>query len=370
MSKTRVVYVGTPLALCGSTMVMLDILNHLDRSKYEPHLILGPGSGMDAAHLLRDDVTIHDARNLRTWWSRRFVQRYRFTRYLANKVKTANADVFIVDHRRYNYLFSEFTEKYGIRVINRIGTIVSWRLEKANRQSEKETARRLLPNSDAIVVPSQLAKTDLVESFGVAEDKITVVHNALDLHKLRKGGLENTHVCTDRKILLSVGVLEYGKSPMFLLEAFKELCVRRSDIELWFVGDGDQRGQLERYVEANDLEGRVRFWGFQKNPYKFFKRADVFVHSSQMDGFGIVLMEAAYFNLPIVYADTLVGAKELLQKHNIGYPYDISSKENLLGNVEMALEQPKKEYFELLRADISIDNFIKQVAEVIDEVVA
>lgn len=330
-------------------------------------MILGPGSRTDAAHLLRDDVTIHDARYLRTWWSRRFIQKYRFKKYLVNKVKTTDADIFIVDHRRYNYLFSKFKEKYGIRVINRIGTIVSWRLEKANRQCEKKTARRLLPNSDAIIVPSQLAKTDLVESFGVVAEKIRVIHNALDLDKLRKCSSENIRVRTDRKILLSVGVLEYGKSPMLLLEAFKDLSSKNSEVELWFVGDGDEREQLERYVKANNLEDNVRFWGFQKNPYKFFKQADVFVNTSQMDGFGIALMEAAYFNLPIVYADTLVGAKELLQKYDIGYPFDISSKKELIKNIKTALEQPKKKYFDLLKSDISIDNFIRKVEEVIDE---
>jgi glycosyltransferase involved in cell wall biosynthesis len=367
IAKTRVVYIGPPLALSGSTMVMLDVLNHLDRTKYEPHLILRPGSAMDAAHLLKDDVVVHDTRNSRTWWSRGPIADHRFKKYIINMIRTDRPDVFIVDHRKYNYLFADLKKRHGIKVINRVGTIVSWRLKQINDKSEHNKARRLLPYSDAIVVPSMLAKQDLVDSFGIDESKIKVMYNALDLDKLRKYNPEELNYTSNARILLSVGALDYGKSPMLLLQAFHELHSQNNGIELWFVGDGDERGQLKKYIKANNLEDSVRFWGWQKNPYKFFKHADVFVYTSQMDGFGIALMEAAYFNLPIVYADTLVGAKELLQKYNIGYPFDISSKKELIENIKIALEQPKKKYFDLLKSDISIDNFIKKIEEVIDE---
>lgn len=370
MIKTKVIYVGTELALAGSTMVMLDVLNHLDREKYEPHLILGPGSEMDAAHLLRDDIIIHDARYLRRWWSRLFIKNYRFKKYLVNKIRTGNPDIFIVDHMRYNYLFSNWKKKYNIKIINRLGTILSWKLEHVNDKGEKNIAKRLLPYSDAIVVPSLLAKTDLVDSFGIDQNKIKVIYNALDLDKVGKHSLEELNYTTDAKTLLFVGRLVYKKYPMLLLEAFKDLNSQNNGIELWFVGDGDQRGQLEKYVEINKLGKSVKFWGSQKNPYKFFKQADVFIHTSKMDGFGIALMEAAYFNLPIVYSDTLVGANELLKKHNIGYPFNISSKADLVENIKIALKQPKKKYFDLLKSDISIDNFIRKIEEVIDETIA
>ncbi len=370
-TKIKVTYVGPPLALSGSTMVMLDVLNHLDREKYELHFILKPGSEMNPAHLLRDDVIIHDAGYLRRWWSRRFIKDYRFKKYLVNKVKTGNFDIFIVDHIRYNGLFSNFKKKYDIKVINRIGTIISWRLKYGiNDKGEKNIAKRLLPYSDAIVVPSLLAKRDLVDSFGIDQNKIKVIYNALDLNKVGKHSLEKLNYTTDAKVLLFVGRLIDKKYPMLLLQAFKELKSQNKGIELWLVGDGDQREQLEKYVKINNLEGSVKFWGSQKNPYKYFKQADIFIHTSRMEGFGIALIEAAYFGLPIVYSDTSVGSNELLKKYNIGYPFNIRSKEDLIDKIKIALNQPKKKCFDLLKSDISIDNFIKKIEAVIDETMA
>ena len=369
MNRAKIVYVGNQLGLSGSTMVMLDILNHLDREKYEPHLILSPGANMDAARLLRDDIIVRDAKYLRRMWSRRFIKNYLFNRYLVNIIKNDNPGIFIVDHLRYNHLFSNFKKKYNIKIINRIGTIRSWRFKQNNDKREKERTRRLLPYSDAIVVPSILAKTDLVDSFGIDQDKIKVIYNALDLEKIDKYSLEDIIYSTDAKTLLFVGRLISKKCPMLLLEAFKDLHSQNSGLELWFVGDGDQRRSLEKYVESNNLGNSVKFWGCQKNPYKFMKQADVFIHTSRMEGFGIALMEAAYFNLPIVYADTLIGAKELLRKHSIGYPFDINSKADLVNKIRVALKEPRKKYFDLLKPDISIDTFIKEIEEVIDETI-
>jgi glycosyltransferase involved in cell wall biosynthesis len=369
MTKTRVGYVGPLLELSGSTMVMLDVLNHLDRAKYEPHLIIRPGSDMEAAHLLRNDIKIHDARYLRTWWSRLFIKEYRFKRYLAHKIRSRIYDIFIVDQNEYNYLFSNFKKKFDIKIINRVGSIKSWRVEHFNEKAERKRAIKLLPYSDAIIVPSQLAKNDLVNNFGINQNKIKVIYNALDLDKIEKNSSEKLNYTTNAKTLLYVGRLISKKTPMLLLEAFKELNSQNINIELWFVGDGVQKKQLEEYVEENDLKACVKFWGFQKNPYKYFKQADVFVHTSQVDGFGIALMEAAYFNLPIVYSDTLVGANELLKKHNIGYPFDINSKADLIDKIKTALNQPKKKYFHLLKPDISIEKFIAKVEKVIDETI-
>ena len=370
MTRTRVMYVGPDLELGGSTMVMLDVLNHLDRKKYEPHYVLKPGSDMDTAHLLRDDVIVHDARHLRRWWSKLFIKEYRFDKYLSNKVRTDDADIFFVDHMRYNYLFSKFKRKHNLKVINRVGSKRSWTIEKSNDKRERDRAKRLLPFSDAIVVPSLLVKDDLVDYFGVDERKIRVIYNALDLDKVGKHSVEGLNYATDARTILFVGRLISKKGPMLLLEAFKDLREQNGGMELWFVGDGDQRRQLEEYVETNNLGDSVKFWGLQKNPYKFLKHADIFVHTSHVDGFGIALMEAAYFDLPIVYSDTLVGANELLKKYNIGYPFDFSSKEDLVENIKLALEQPRKKYFELLKPDISVDNFIMKIEQVIDETIA
>jgi len=367
--KTRVCYVGPPLALSGSTTVMVDVLNNLNHDKYETHLIIIPGSKLDAIEYLREDIIIHDARYLRSWWSRNIIVQYRFKKYIVQLIKNNKFDVFIVDHRKFNFLFSKLKMNLNFQLINRIGTILSWRIKQENKSFMHEEISNLLKKSDKIITPSLLAKNDLIDNFDIKSTSVECIYNAVDLKKIETLSQKKLEYNTSNKVILFVGRFSYGKNPLVLIDAFNIVYKKKKNIELWFVGDGILNTKLKQKADKYGISFRVKFWGFQKNPYKFYKRSDVVVHTSQMDGFGLVLIEAAFFNKQIVYSDTLVGANELLKKNNIGLPFNMSSEEDLAKQINKALDQKKDIYFDKIKDNISLDSFIVNYERVIDEVV-
>ena len=65
-----------------------------------------------------------------------------------------------------------------------------------------------------------------------------------------------------------------------------------TQVRLTILGAGPLRASLERLAHTKGVAGRVRFAGFQANPYTWFARADAFVLSSRYEGLPNVVLEA------------------------------------------------------------------------------
>lgn len=94
------------------------------------------------------------------------------------------------------------------------------------------------------------------------------------------------------------------------IKAFAE--VRESDEYLVVVGDGEELEQLKNLACNYGLKDVVLFFGWQKNPYPILKRAKCLIMSSNIEGFGLNIVEAFYLGVPVVTTDALSGPGEIL----------------------------------------------------------
>lgn len=98
--------------------------------------------------------------------------------------------------------------------------------------------------------------------------------------------------------LVSVSRLTEEKRIHLMIDAVASV----PDTELTIVGDGPLKKSLEFRVQGLGLEDRVRFVGWQ-DPAPYYRDADVFVHMSRYEGYGIALVEAARSRLAIITTD-------------------------------------------------------------------
>ena len=106
-----------------------------------------------------------------------------------------------------------------------------------------------------------------------------------------------------KKQLLYVGRMDYeNKRVNRIVEAWQDVYEDYPDWELVLVGDGPHKSKLMGYVSDNKME-RVRFEGFQvEPPIKYYKDASIFMLTSDLEGFGLVIIESmSYGVVPVVY---------------------------------------------------------------------
>jgi glycosyltransferase involved in cell wall biosynthesis len=175
-------------------------------------------------------------------------------------------------------------------------------------------ARRALARADRIMAVSHSSMRELSRMFGVPEEKIEVVYNALDERFLREpmptdgDRVLERHAVTDPFVLYA-GNIKPQKNLPRLIEAF---AVAKADLrdhpkyaglKLLLIGDSAQEhSDLRRAVLRSRVQGEVRFLGFVPHPVLrvFYSRASAFLFPSLYEGFGLPPLEAMAHGTPVL----------------------------------------------------------------------
>jgi glycosyltransferase involved in cell wall biosynthesis len=167
--------------------------------------------------------------------------------------------------------------------------------------------------SDLLIGLSKDLADSLRSGFKIRKN-ITTIFNGLDFL--------NTPTMRDQpynSVILTVARLDKQKDHMTLLRAFELVTKEIKDACLWIVGDGPLKSDLMSYVTRNNFHENVKFFGWQKNLNEIFLKSDIFVLSSNREGFPYALIEALASGLPAVCTNTPFGPREILEDGKYGY---------------------------------------------------
>ena len=118
-----------------------------------------------------------------------------------------------------------------------------------------------------------------------------------------KVDLNNYSIDNKKNQILYVGRMDYeNKRVNRIVETWERVYKDFKEWELVLVGDGPHKSELIMYVKTHNID-RVRFEDFRKEPpINFYKDAKIFMLTSDLEGFGLVVIESmAYGVTPIVY---------------------------------------------------------------------
>lgn len=195
--------------------------------------------------------------------------------------------------------------------------------------------KTLYPKADKIIAISKGVKESLVNNFDLNSNMIEVIYNpAADesILPLSKENI-NPNLITGNPLITSIGRLTKQKDHITLLKAFK-LIYEKIDSSLYIIGEGPERLNLEKYIESNHLEDRVKLLGYQNNPWKFLAKSDIFVLPSIWEGFGNVIVEAMFLGVPVISSDCPSGPREILDGGNAGKLFKVGDHNELAIKIE------------------------------------
>lgn len=188
-----------------------------------------------------------------------------------------------------------------------------WRGNEFIYSKFKKMLLYLLYNrADKIITVSKKIREDLATNFKINNSKLVTVYNPYQISKIQQMSLEEV-VDVDfssKFTFVTVGTLYHVKNQELLIRAFSR--IERDNIQLLVIGDGELRNHLETLVTHLGISHKVKFIGFSDNPYKYVKKSDVFVLSSNNEGLPNVIIEALACECPVVSTDCISGPREIL----------------------------------------------------------
>lgn len=181
---------------------------------------------------------------------------------------------------------------------------------------------------DRFIAVSDHVKSELLE-WGIPSRSVELIHNGIDVKSFdeQKGGDGTGPIgrVSDRLSIGMIGSLTKRKGHQLLLESFKIVLAMVPNVELFLVGDGPERSNLESFSAERGIAEHVKFLGFRSDVASILSGLDLYVHTAEQESFGIVILEAMAANCAVVARET-GGIPEIVVNGETGFLTDGSSK--------------------------------------------
>jgi glycosyltransferase involved in cell wall biosynthesis len=196
----------------------------------------------------------------------------------------------------------------------------------------------LYPRAEARVAVSDGVADDLASLGRLERKSINVLHNPVAFGKPAQAS-RKMDWSGDGPRVLAVGTLAPVKNYPLLFSAFAQLPTSRA-ASLLILGEGQERGELESLATKLGIADRVTLAGATTDPAPYYASADLFVLSSNSEGFGNVLVEAMHHGLTAVSTDCPTGPREILDHGRYGYLTPCNDADALAAAIDNAFESP------------------------------
>lgn len=162
--------------------------------------------------------------------------------------------------------------------------------------------------AEAVVVPSQLLEKIAVDDWWLPRRRVLYIPNGIDVNKYaardeaaRTAFREMLQIPADAVVVAMVAHLRGEKHPVRLLRAFAAAAPENGI--LVFVGDGPERGPLEKLAQELNIVHKTRFAGHIPEPVQAYSAMDLFALCSNTEQMPISVLEAMGSGLPVVSTD-------------------------------------------------------------------
>jgi glycosyltransferase involved in cell wall biosynthesis len=309
----------------GAERFALTFLNFYDRSKYQVVLALARREGKYECEIPAD-VEVIGLRSLSSivkWFAP--LGPFRYISSLTNLIQRIQPDAIISFGSLLNGAVALSAHLSKCNAPTLIVEAVNESLENSRRSFFQKWTRILFlrityPLATRVITVSEDLENDLYVNFSLPKAKMKTIHYGVDLEGIRALSREEVSQPwlsekRGHKTVVACGRLVDQKGFKFLVEAMAKLP---RTIKLVLVGDGENKDTLISQIQALQLEEQISLVGYDRNPYKYIAKANLFCMPSLWEGLPIVLLESLSLGVPILASDCPSGPKDILQDNRYG----------------------------------------------------
>lgn len=297
--RKRALFLINSLTGGGAERVMVTLLNHSEAEREEFDITLGVLDSEPAGYAVPDWVDV-----------RQFDCRFSLARSImvARRLHAElQPDISLAFLNRASWA-TALAARTPFVISARAHT--SHHLGKGLRGAVSRTmVRSLFPRAASVIAVSDGVARDLSEHFGVPASKLVSIPNPVDVEAVQAKSREAPAVKIDGPFIMSAGRLVAVKNFELLVRAF---AAAGGAGKLVIVGEGEGRGALEQLARELGVGDRLILPGFVANPYPLMAASDVFVLSSDSEGYPNALVEGMAAGRPVISTNCESGPSQIL----------------------------------------------------------
>ena len=160
---------------------------------------------------------------------------------------------------------------------------------------------------DHVISVSEKMKKQVL-NYGVRQDKMTILHNALVLENYQPNSADKAFrrelEISDTTLLIgNIGRLSPEKGQLDFIKAAATVLKEHQNTKFVLIGKGDEEHQLRRLVKNLGIEKEIIFLGYRSDMFNVYNSLDLVVQSSYTEGMPNVILEALAMKVPVIATD-------------------------------------------------------------------
>jgi len=199
---------------------------------------------------------------------------------------------------------------------------------------QKECIDECYNYTSKIITTSKVLKNNIINNFNADSKKVLLIPNPADTEYF----LPKRSKIGDTFTFISVALLRSEKRLDILIKAFAILSKQIPNIVLTIIGDGPEKDKLKLLTHKLGVNNRINFIGYQKKTAiaDILRNNDALVLSSDVETFGVVIVEAMSVGLPVIA--TKCGGPESIVLSETGILVESNDKNKLSGAMKYMVE--------------------------------
>lgn len=313
--KITILFLIHDLGHGGAEKVLVNLVNNLDREKFDISVTALFGGGVNEQFLKPD---IH--------YRAVFPRAFRGNSHVMKLFSPRRLHKLCV--KEHYDIEVSYLEGPSARIISGCPDadtkLVSWiHIEQKTKQraaSSFRSYREALAcyrRFDRTVCVSDTVRRDFLSLIPL-ERPVDVLYNtneSAQIVRLSAEAVEPGLFSSDELKLVGVGKLLQNKGFDRLLAIVGRLRAEGLPVHLYLLGVGPMQAELERYAAENGLQDVFTLLGYRTNPYKYVAKCDLFVCASHAEGFSTAATEALIVGTPVCTVE-VSGMKEMLGEND------------------------------------------------------
>jgi sugar transferase (PEP-CTERM/EpsH1 system associated) len=312
--KIKILHVLDSLSVGGMERVVIDVINHLDQSRFD-HVVCCISRKGEAAGLLREGTRCVDL-------GKGAGADYLAPAKIARLISEESPDII---HTQSWSGIDAAIAKMMTRAARLVHSEHGRNFPHIHSEPlKRKVARRCLYHlSDAVFAISAEVRDYYCRETGFPRERMLVIPNGVDLRRFGKadgGARAELGIGPEDFVVGTVARLDATKDTITLARAFARLyrLRRERNLKLLIVGDGEQKVVIEDFVAEQGLKAAVIFTGLRHDAPRLYGAMNVFALSSLSEGMPLTVLEAMAARAPVVA--TNVGAlPELVEEGGTGF---------------------------------------------------